>query len=231
MIGTSDNPGGYRADDPRYGLSGQTLQDYYLSRPPEFYISSLYKPDSLLLRDQAMDPHLAHVRSYAEQISFSGPLLTDDGSKTLGTMAVVNVADRSAAEAYVAGDGFAQAGLLLPPQIIRFISSKRLTQTDREPDPSLQMFACECLDGPNAATLRKQSAAAHHVYQGSIIDKYLAHGPLCTDDGATLLGSLFIIEVAGRAAAEGLVGNEPMAAAGVFDKINIYRWRYGKPLA
>ena len=230
-MSSPDNPGGYRPDDPRCGLSGRALLDYYLSRPPEFYIRSLYKPDSLHLREGAMDVHLANMRSHAGQVSFSGPLLADDASAPIGTMAVINLSDRKAAETFVAGDGFAQAGMLQPPQIIRFISSKRLTQADREPDPDLQMFVCECLDGPDAPALRKQSAAAHHTYQGSIIDRYVAHGPLRSDDGETLLGSLFIIEIADRAAAEALVGNEPMTKAGVFSEINIFRWRYGKALA
>ena len=46
-----------------------------------------------------------------------------------------------------------------------------------------------------------------------------------------LLGSLFIFEVADRAAAEELVGNEPMTAGGVFGEVRINRWRYGKSLA
>lgn len=231
MSKTKDNPGGYRPDDPRYGLSGQALLDYYLSRPPEFYVRSLYKPGAAEKRGEAMAPHLAHMGAHREQLRFAGPLLADDGSAPLGTMSIINVPDRAAAEAFAAGDGFAKAGMLEPPEITRFISSKRLTQLDREPDPDLQMFVCECIDGPDAAALRKQSAAAHHTYQGSIIDKYVAHGPLRSDDGATLIGSLFILEVADRAAAEKLVGDEPMTVTGVFSEINIYRWRYGKSLA
>ncbi len=230
-MSSNGNPGGYRPDDPRYGLSGQALKDYYLSLPAQFYVRSLYKPDVLHLREGAMATHLAHVRSYAEHIQFAGPLLADDGTTPMGTMAIINLTDRSAAEAYAAGDGFAKAGMFEPPRIIRFMSSKRLTQADREPDPQLQMFVCECIDGADAAALRKKSAAAHHTYQGSIIDKYIAHGPLRSDDGVDLLGSLFVLEVADRAAAEELVASEPMTAAGVFSEINIYRWRYGKSLA
>jgi uncharacterized protein YciI len=138
---------------------------------------------------------------------------------------------RLVAEAYAAGDGYAQAGLLEAPEIIRFVNSKRLRQPDRAPDPDMQMFVCECIDGPDAAALRPAIAVAHHAYQGSIIDSYLAPGPLRTDDGIGLLGSLFIIEVADRAAAEELVGNEPMTAGGVFGEVRINRWRYGKSLA
>ncbi len=147
-MSSNGNPGGYRPDDPRYGLSGQALKDYYLSLPAQFYVRSLYKPDVLHLREGAMATHLAHVRSYAEHIQFAGPLLADDGTTPMGTMAIINLTDRSAAEAYAAGDGFAKAGMFEPPRIIRFMSSKRLTQADREPDPQLQMFVCECIDGP-----------------------------------------------------------------------------------
>ena len=226
-----DNPGGYRPDDPRFGLSGQALLDYYRSRPTHFFIRSFYKPDSLDLREQAMDAHLAHVRAHRDRIHFAGPLLSDDGATPIGTMCIIDVPDRAAAEAYAAGDGYARAGLLEAPEIIRFVSSKRLRQDDRAPDPELQMFVCECIDGPDAEALRPQTAAAHHAYQGSIIDRYVAHGPLRDDDGIALLGSLFIIEVADRAAADELVGNEPMTAGGVFGEVRISRWRYGKSLA
>ena len=226
-----ENPGGYRPDDPRYGLSGQALQDYYLSKPAQFFIRSYYKPDSLHLREQAMEMHLAHLRVHADKIHFTGPLLSDDGATPIGTMCIIEMPDRAAAEAYVAGDGYAKAGMLEAPEIIRFVSSKRLKQGDRDPDPDLQLFVCECIDGPDAATLRPTAAADHHDYQGSIIDRYMAHGPLRNDDGKGLLGSLFLIEVADRNTAELLVANEPMTAAGVFSEVRINRWRFGKSIS
>ncbi|MBT3400409.1 MAG: hypothetical protein HOL07_05090 [Rhodospirillaceae bacterium] len=226
-----ENPGGYRPDDPRYGLSGQALQDYYLSQPPQWFIRSMYAPDALDRRAQAMAEHLAYQQKFRDKVHFAGPLLSDDGSAPLGTMAIIEMPDRAAAEAYVAGDGFARAGMLEPPTITRFVSSKRLKHFDRAPDPDLQLFVCECLDGPDAATLRPQTAADHHAYQGSIIDRYMAHGPLRGDDGVALLGSLFLIEVADRNTAELLVANEPMTAGGVFGAVNIHRWRLGKSLS
>jgi uncharacterized protein YciI len=231
MADEIDTSGGYRPDDPRYGLAGQALQDYYLSRPTHFFIRCLYKPDSLELREAAMEAHLAHVRAHREQIHFAGPLLSDDGSTPIGTMCIIDVPDRAAAEAYVAADGYNQAGLLEAPDIRRFVSSKRLRYGDRAPDPDMQLFVAECIDGPDVAERRAKTAAAHHTYQGSIIDRYIAHGPLRGDDGIELQGSLFLIEVADRAAAEALVAAEPMAAGGVFGEIRITRWRYGNSLA
>ncbi|NKB50176.1 MAG: hypothetical protein GKS02_12540 [Alphaproteobacteria bacterium] len=224
------NLGGYRPDDPRYGLSGQALQDYYLARPTHFFIRAFYKPDCLDLRSRAMDAHLAHVRAHRAQIHFADPLLSDDGATPIGTMCIIDVDDRAAAEAYIAADPYNQAGLLEEPEIRRFVSSKRLRHGDRAPDPNLQMFVAECIDGPDVVEKRKATAAAHHAYQGSIHDRYIAHGPLRGDDGIDLEGSLFLIEVADRAAAEELVGNEPMTAAGVFAEVRINRWRYGTSL-
>lgn len=227
----ADNPGGYRPDDPRYGLSGQALQEYYLAQPPQWFIKSMYRPGAVEKREAAMAEHLAHARAHLEQFHFAGPLITDDGTAPIGTMCIIEMPDRKAAAAFAAGDGYAKAGMLEPPQIIRFVSSKRLKQHDREPDPDQQLFVCECIDGPDAATLRPTVAAEHHAYQGSIIDRYLAHGPLRTDDGKGLVGSLFLIEAPDRAAAEKIVADEPMTGAGVFSEVRITRWRLGKSIS
>jgi uncharacterized protein YciI len=148
------NPGGYRRDDPRYGLSGKALEEYYLARPTEWFVKSMYTPDAMDKREAAMEEHLAHVRSYADRIQFAGPLLSDDGQTPIGTMAIIQLPDRAAVEEFVAGDGYAKAGMLEPAEITRFVSSKRLTQHDRNPDPNLQMFVAECIDGPDADACR-----------------------------------------------------------------------------
>ena len=230
MADDVDNTGGYRPDDPRYGLSGQALQDYYLSQPTQFFIRCRYKPDSLELREQAMVAHRAHIQAYREQIQFAGPFLSSDGTTPIGTMCIIDVADRAAAEAYIAADGYNQAGLLEEPEIRRFVSSKRRRQGDREANPKLQMFVCECIDGPDAPERRKLTAAAHHTYQGTILDRFIAHGPLRSDDGIDVQGSLFIIEVADHHAAKTLIAKEPMASGGVFENVGITRWRYGTSL-
>ena len=55
--------------------------------------------------------HLAYLEKAGSQLVFAGPLLTDDGAKPLGSLLVVDCADRRAAEAFAAGDPYAKAGL------------------------------------------------------------------------------------------------------------------------
>ena len=97
---------------------------------------------------------------------------------------------------------------------------------DRILDSNKQLFVCECIDGPESSERRKYSSLAHHKYQGEIIDKFIAHGPLRNDDNTELIGSLFIIEVENRDAAYELVYNEPMVKNDVFKTVEITRWCY-----
>jgi len=55
--------------------------------------------------------HLAYLEKAASRLVFAGPLLTDDGAKPIGSLLVVDCADRRDAEAFAAGDPYAKAGL------------------------------------------------------------------------------------------------------------------------
>ena len=222
---------GYRPDDPRHGLSPEELAAYYEQRPPQFTIRCRYGADALSRRESAMEPHLSWIADHKEMIRFAGPLLTDDGATPTGTFFIVDAPDRAAAEAFIGGEGFNKAGMFADVEIKRYACSKPWRQAEFEVEAGMQLFICECIDGVDGIEIRKSTGPAHHKYQGGIMDRFVMHGPTRTDDGKTVTGSTFIIQVADRAAAEDLVYNEPMAKAGVFREIRIDRWRFGKSLA
>ncbi len=222
---------GYRPDDPRHGLSPEQLAAYYEKRPPQYTIRCTYAPDALAKREGAMTAYLAWIGERKEQIRFAGPLLSDDGATPTGTWFMIDAPDRAAAEAFIAGEGYNQAGMFADIEIKRYASSKPWRQHDINVEPDMQMFVCECIDGPDGIDIRKTTGPAHHKYQGGIMDRFVAHGPTRSDDGKKVTGSTFIIQVADRAAADALVHNEPMTKAGVFSEVRIDRWRFGKSLA
>jgi hypothetical protein len=222
---------GYRPGDPRYGLSPEQLAAYYEKRPPQYTIRCTYGPDALSKREAAMAAHLSHIAAHRDRIRFAGPLLTDDGAAPTGTWFMIDAPDRAAAEAFIAGEGYNRAGMFAEVEIKRYASSKPWRQRDIAVEDGMQMFVCECIDGPDGIEIRKTTGPAHHEYQGAIMDRFVAHGPTRSDDGKKVTGSTFIIQVADRAAAEALVANEPMTQAGVFAEIRIDRWRFGKSLA
>lgn len=66
--------------------------------------------------------------------------------------------------------------------------------------------------------------AAHWQYELSIRDRILAAGSLRTDDGATPVGSLLIVDAPSRAAAEALIAADPATQAGLRGRITIRYW-------
>jgi uncharacterized protein YciI len=67
------------------------------------------KPGALPVRLANRDAHLAYVRETGI-VRIAGPTLGEDGAMT-GSMLVIEVADRAAAEAFAANDPYAKAGL------------------------------------------------------------------------------------------------------------------------
>jgi len=68
------------------------------------------KPASLDLRLALRPQHLAFTAAYGARIVHGGPLLDVDG-RPCGSLLVIDVEDRAAAEGFVAEDPYAKAGL------------------------------------------------------------------------------------------------------------------------
>lgn len=67
------------------------------------------KPDSEALRRSVREDHLAFLQNY--DVRFAGPMLGDDETTMVGSIIVIDVEDRKAAQAFAAADPYAAAGL------------------------------------------------------------------------------------------------------------------------
>ncbi len=223
---------GYRPDDPRHGLSPKGLVDFYNTRPKQWLIRCTYGSQGLERRDAAMKAHRAFYAGKQDRVFFLGPILADDGVTPIGSFVIVEAPSRADAEAFIAGEGFVQAGMISKIEIKRFVetSLNERRQLQMQPDPSLQLFLCEMVDAPDGAERRKAAGPAHHQYQKRVMDSFLARGPMRSDDGLRNIGTFYIIQVKDRAAAEAFIAAEPLNQAGVFSDIRIDRWRFGGAL-
>jgi uncharacterized protein YciI len=85
------------------------------------------------------------------------------------------------------------------------------------------LFVIHCKDKPDALETRLSVYDKHRAYleaRPKEID-IVAAGPLVTDDGETMIGSMFMIEAPGRAAVEAFNRGDPFNEAGVWDRIDI----------
>ena len=80
-------------------------------------------------------------------------------------------------------------------------------------------------DKPDAAELRAAHRAAHLEYLRDYTARILAAGGFLNDDGSVGKGGMIVLDTDSRAEAEALVANDPFTLAGVFEKVEIQRWR------
>jgi uncharacterized protein len=233
MLDTWSYDPGYLPGDPRHGLSPEELAKFYQRRTAQCLIRCTYGPDALDKREAAMAAHLAFLRGNVERIRFAGPLLADDGVTPIGSWLMVDSPSSEAAADFIATEGFNRAGMFSSIEIKRFAetSLQEKRQVNMTADPTLQMFVCEMLDGPDGAERRKTAGSAHHNYQKGVMDTFVARGPMRSDDASKVIGTTYVIQVKDRAAAEAFIAAEPLNRAGVFSEIRIDRWRFGKGLS
>lgn len=223
------NPSGALPGDPRYGLSEAELKQYYMTKSPCWYIHArLHADGGAEARVSANDPHLAYLRAHRDKLRFAGPLLNDEGSDATGSLTLLDVPDRASAAAWIANEPYNLAGAFDEIKIVRWSSSMEIRQLDYPRTPGWQQFVITAVDGPDADARRGAVAAAHHKFQASVMDRYVARGPMQNDDGAGLIGSMMIMEYPDRAACEDFWAREPLNYGGVFEDVTIERWRYGK---
>ena len=77
---------------------------------PTFVLHCLDKADSLDLRMATRERHLAYVQSRLSDIKVAGPML-DDAGNMAGSVFILDVADKAAAQAFSDADPYTQAGL------------------------------------------------------------------------------------------------------------------------
>ena len=86
------------------------------------------------------------------------------------------------------------------------------------------LFAIHALDRAGALAIRLANYDAHKAFLSDTSRfsvEIVMSGPLVSDDGATMIGSLFLIEAAGRGDVEAFNRADPFAAADIWEKVTI----------
>ena len=78
------------------------------------------------------------------------------------------------------------------------------------------------IDRPGASDLRQRVRPEHKAYLGAVADRIAFAGPLTSDDGQQMLGSLLSIEFASRAAAQAWLMDEPFTRAGLYASSSVH---------
>jgi uncharacterized protein len=80
------------------------------------------------------------------------------------------------------------------------------------------IFTMLLMDRPGTADLRVQVRPEHRAYLAKMADRMAFAGPLTSEDGKIVLGSLIAIDFPSRADVDAWLKDEPYTKAGVYEK-------------
>jgi len=222
----SDTQAGYLPGDPRYGLQGEALANYYRTKPAQWAIYCWDKKETDAARRAALEEQRLYVAGFGERVIGYGHFVSDDGAETLGTAFFMQLDDRAAADAFVAAEPMNKAGVTARIEIHRWSNSfgKRAADYQRK---GMQQFLCT---GPKTGTpdFFRAHLHAHESYFASYADAFIFRGPIRSADGADNIGTALLLELPDRAAAERFWNEEPFAKNGGYAReARIVRWVWG----
>ena len=84
------------------------------------------------------------------------------------------------------------------------------------------LFVIHALDHDGASDRRLQHYDAHKTYLSKASVKSVISGPLMSEDGTTMIGSMFIVDAPDRFAVEAFNTADPFNQAGIWRSIEIH---------
>lgn len=90
-------------------------------------------------------------------------------------------------------------------------------------------FMIYCLDKPDHGETRAANRSAHLAYLDGFSKQLLIAGPLLSEDGNSMIGSLLLMDFGSRAEAESFASGDPYRKAGLFQSVTITPWRKALP--
>lgn len=93
------------------------------------------------------------------------------------------------------------------------------------------LFALICTDKPNSTAVRLEARSRHLAYIQSRLSEVKIAGPFVSEDGATMLGSMLILDLPDIEAARAFAAGDPYSQAGLFSNVDIrpWKWTVGAP--
>jgi uncharacterized protein YciI len=86
-----------------------------------------------------------------------------------------------------------------------------------------------CEDKAGAEALRLETREAHLAFVGTQGDRIKLAGPMLSDDGEHMIGSLFIIEADSIDDVRAMNAKDPYTKAGLFERVAVHPFRQVVP--
>ncbi|NQV56835.1 MAG: hypothetical protein HQ503_13330 [Rhodospirillales bacterium] len=193
-----------------------------------FAIKLFDKEDDGGIRDANRERHLDYLSSFEDRTWFAGPILTEDGTKELGSHRLLDLTDMAEALAHVAAEPYVEAGLQYGAEIHRWSASVPYTWRDCPRTEGNVQFLIHAVERPDGGALREKLWAERKAYDAINDHLFITRGPLLDADNGEMIGSLMILDVPDLNAAKVFWATEPFNNGGLFERVEFYGWRFGR---
>jgi uncharacterized protein YciI len=193
----------------------------------EFFFYCRDRPGTEELLEEFAEAHWSFMDGYADAMITRGPTVDANDAHT-GSMHIVDLPDLEAAHGFAFEEPYFKAGVYTDVLARRWRNGLGRTMWDFEGDADGDgRFLVIGHGRPNAAAARDELVEDHRRYLDEYRERFIARGPLLSDDGNEWVGSAMLVELGSRAAVDAMLANEPYTEAGLYTSIEIHDWRFG----
>jgi len=185
------------------------------------------KPGAGTLTEEHTEAHWSFMDQYAATMIARGPTLSDDGTEWTGSLHIVNLPDDTAAQVFAFDEPYYRAGVFGEVFMRRWRNEVGRTMWEFQGDPDRHQRFLIIGHGKLDASEQRGSLPLRQRFLQDHRSQVIVSGLLLSDDDATWVGGIVLAEAPDRAAVEALVESDPFAQAGLYQSVEIYRWRFG----
>jgi hypothetical protein len=193
----------------------------------DYFFYCRAKPNTEALADERTEAHWAYMDQYATTMIARGPTLSEDGMEWTGSMHIVGLPDVAAAQSFAFDEPYYRAGVFGDVFMRRWRNELGRTMWQFQGDPDHQQRFLVIGHGKPDAHVQLDSLPPRQRFFDDHHSQVIVCGSLLSDDGATWVGGIMLAEAPDRAAAEALIESDPFAQAGLYESVEIHRWRFG----
>jgi uncharacterized protein len=185
------------------------------------------KPGAGTLAEEHTEAHWSFMDQYAATMIARGPTLSDDGTEWTGSLHIVDLPDAAAAQVFAFDEPYYRAGVFGEVFMRRWRNELGRTMWEFQGDPDRHQRFLIIGHGKPDASEQRGSLPLRQRFLQDHRSQVIVSGLLLSDDDATWVGDIMLAEAPDRAAVEALVESDPFAQAGLYQSVEIHRWRFG----
>lgn len=195
----------------------------------EYFFFGRDRPGALDLRRQTMEAHWSFMDGYQDAMIARGPTLAPgDHSVMTGSLHLVDLPDADAARAFAYEEPFFKAGVFAEVLVRRWSNLLGRSMWDfRGAGGPRFMILGHGDPAMSGAAEDLQEQQLEYMTGPERSDSLIAYGPLRSEDGREWLGTIALLELPDRPAAEATIHRSPYARAGLYATVEIHDWRFG----